>query len=207
MTSAVTQFIQKHVATRFPHLRVRGRLLYHRPADRLLRGFWIESSAFSAARFYVTAFVQSMAVPAEHLDLSWGHRLGDGAESSWELGKENDIELAADIVPRMQHEDGQFLSRIRGLGEFVELVSSLSVRRGDLRATEAQFYALTLLGNLDRAAELVDRIGYSDGQPGWQRELIDRLKAQAAMARKDFQALIREIERQEENTRRAIRVE
>jgi hypothetical protein len=77
MTRAQLGAIAKRVARHLPSYACRGPLLFVSPVSHTLRGVLLDRSGDPRA-FYVTAFLQPLCFPVEHLVLNAGWRLGGG---------------------------------------------------------------------------------------------------------------------------------
>jgi hypothetical protein len=201
------QFLEGYVLSELPALTSRGRLIYHSSADHLLRGYWLETSAFTEGRFSVVAFVQVLAVPATGVTLSFGHRLGDGSDKWWVVGDGNEIGVAQDLVRHVHTEEATFFERIRGLSDFVAAYLTKNHETSDVRLAEALFYALVLLRRDEEAARIIADLALGSRSRGWEAQVVQRLSRDAADLQTDRSTLLKRIAEQEQRTRAALRLD
>jgi len=148
-----------------------------------------------------------MAVPTTVVTLSFGRRLGNGSDKWWTLAEGNEAELAQDVLSRLRAEEATLFGRIRDLSSFVSTYASANQETSDIRGAEALFYALVLLDRDAEAARIVTHLAQIPNGTAWQAQLLARLTRDATDLLVDRPALLKRIAVQEQNTRKALRVE
>lgn len=142
-----------------------GRLAYH-VDDGVLRGLYAEPSR-SKGRSYVWAFCQPLYVPADHLVLTLGRRLGGGSR----LFSIED--LVGGDFDQLVRESTTFL---QDHGSPAGLLKHLDLERaGDVRAIEVEGLSLAWCERDEDALRCLGRVDDLSATYEWEREVAERL--------------------------------
>jgi hypothetical protein len=88
-------------------------IVIHNPLNELLQGICVESSAFSANQFALSAFVQPLNIPLPVIILTFGYRLKTPSHKAWwEISDQNNEELCSNIVNEINKLNDFFLYEI-----------------------------------------------------------------------------------------------
>ena len=159
---------KKLVPHLFPRLIVSGSFCYLPHLSDTLKGFYFESSAFSPKHFYVTAFFLPLWIPAEHIHLTFGRRVG--VNQRW---SSDQLDLENALLSPMRRE----LSILVELDLPGQLLSALEVfaRGSNPHCVEALAYALFKMGQIDRSQEVLKSLlTLIDRTVPWQQEIAER---------------------------------
>jgi hypothetical protein len=177
MTSKIFQRLaRQYLLPSLPGIEMTGRLLYQAPVGDLLCGCHFESSSYEKESFVVTAFVQPLYVPAGHLVLSYGKRLGGARGDHWWRLGQDDAAVMAGVLADIETQ----APPIHALGGSPLAFAEEGVRRGamNFRDREAIAYSYLRVGQMQRGVEELERclgsILQSDLQIPWVAELQER---------------------------------
>jgi len=97
----------------------KNHLLYTEIQSGLLKGFYFNSSAFSADQFEIVAFVLPLYVPIDFIGLTFGHFLSNPNKRQWWEYNDNSLErLGYDLAQAINQSQKEFLSKINDAASF-----------------------------------------------------------------------------------------
>ena len=170
---AVERLARTHLVPRLPGFVARGSLAYRRPVEQLLCGLSFDTSSFTSARIYVTAFVQPLFVPADCITLTFGDRLGD---DFWDVDEDDPDPVFAAIAEVAERDALPLFDALGTLDRFCEVVPAWAdadrKRLKSLQSTddpvvgEALGFAELLRGCEDAGRRLVARALESEREDG-----------------------------------------
>jgi hypothetical protein len=163
----------KRLLPEFPDLTIKGRLMFVKPIEQVLRGINFEGSKYNDTSFYVTVFVMPLCVPTDHLYFNFGNRVRHlGGGDRWNLEMPN---LIAELGSALKLHAIPFFSTISSLPDFVEYAQSHSKAQ---RTLEAIGYSLARTGHIGRAIEVFNELfAHIDQNIAWQRDLAKNVNA------------------------------
>lgn len=167
MTKSDLEKLGKSLLAQLPAFTAKGQLLFIRPISSALRAIYFDSSGFALNLFFVHVFVQPLFVPAKHIALNLGWRIG-GESHRWDI---SDPKLQTELNAALKREGIPFLTQVRSPRDIVVAVESLH-KSADPYAQQVIAYSLARSGDikqacleLDRFVELVEPTGY------WREEI------------------------------------
>jgi hypothetical protein len=140
-----------------PGFAARKSLVYRHPVEFFLCGISFETSSFSSDSVAVTAFVQPLYVPQDHLVYTFGFRLGD-----YEINEGTEAKVFQEIGDSVRRCALPFFDRLDGLDRFCANLAELHeeaprkvppLEREQVK--EVLAYAELLRGQKDRGLELL----------------------------------------------------
>ena len=108
-----------------PGFHAKGRLLYRRPLEDLLKACYFEDSGFEKNSFTVAAFVLPLYVPADHVHMTFGKRLGAGSGTWWDYAEDKKAEIGHGVVAVILEEALPMFDRFRNARDFFAKGASL----------------------------------------------------------------------------------
>lgn len=158
----VERLARRHLLPVLPSFLARGALVYRPPAGYLLQAVLFDTSDFTSSRIFVTAFVQPLLGPYEHLTLSYGFRLG---RDSWDVNEDDPDDTFAAIAIEVQRDAVPFFAQAADLDRFCDLIPQWANERprkvmrshsvDDPVIVEDLAYAAIVRGDGDAAASLL----------------------------------------------------
>ena len=99
--------------------QLKGHLLFATPVNELLKGVYLESSAYSPADFSVNVFVQPLYVPATSPVFSFGYRQKTGANREWWHFEETDItQVGWELAQAINTAERDFFPQVATAADF-----------------------------------------------------------------------------------------
>lgn len=140
------------------------------PIGHTLRAIVFDSSGFDKDLFFVHVVLQPLCVPAKHVGLNLGWRIGGGSHR-WDSRSPT---IRRDLAEGLKRDAVPFLDRARSVSGVVKAIESLD-RMGDPYVRQAMAYALLKDGQTARASyELAQLTRMLDIRVPWQREMVER---------------------------------
>lgn len=163
-----------------PHLPAgyasQGTLLFMKPIQCILRGFYFEPSGFDPSGFYLWAFLLPLYVPNSYISFTFGKRIGGG--KLWNVQKEKN--LIGDLLVHIKSEGIPFLNQGDTPERLAEMAAALmSDGLKDPYVQEAIAYSLIYAGQPVKALESIDDLCATLENMhhiSWTRELLDRAR-------------------------------
>jgi len=94
-------------------VQIKNHLIYHPILNGMLKGYYFNSSGFSADQFEIMAFVMPLYVPSDSISLDFGDSLRSPLKRQWWEYKEDRLEqLGHELAVVMNKADRDFLSKI-----------------------------------------------------------------------------------------------
>ncbi|MDN3583992.1 hypothetical protein [Mucilaginibacter flavus] len=117
LKSLFNKHIKKHLKS--TDWKVKNHLLYAEITSGLLKGFYFNSSGFSADQFEIVTFVLPMYVPKDYVILSFGYFLPNPIGRQWWNYTEDKLEqLGEDIANVVNQAEKSFLNKINNAADF-----------------------------------------------------------------------------------------
>jgi hypothetical protein len=160
--------LERELLEHLPGLSLKGSLMFKLPIKPVLRGVVLEGSSFDRNSFTVTAFMQPMCVPAEHLHLNFSVRIRqpEGGDR-WSTTRPD---LVVELSGALKRQAVPFLSRAASLIDFVAAARTFS--RTNPNTQRAIAYSLARAGRIDEGAEIIDQLlDRLDAKVPWQAAL------------------------------------
>jgi hypothetical protein len=170
MTNKDFEKLGKSLLPNLPGFAVKERLLFVHPVGNTLRAVYFDSSSFDPNQFFVHVFLQPLFIPAKHISLGFGWRIGGGSYR-WNMSAVN---LSDALSTALKREALPFLARIESTKDIVRVIESLHMPSYPY-AQEAIAYAWARAGVVPRAASALQRLISSlDVNISWQCEMVER---------------------------------
>jgi hypothetical protein len=168
----IEKYLKKRVLPSFSGFTVKGRMLYKKGADGLLRGYYFDQSASDADVLYVQCFVLPLYVPTSVVGFNFGDRLAhpDTGNSGWRIGSDDDE--CPPLLRRMEEANKDYLDRIKNPCDFAERFSAAIPN--DIHTDEAVAYSWFLCGDTKRAIEHLLRVEQVEVTAPWIVEVKAR---------------------------------
>ena len=193
--SALSARLQRYL----PDCEAKVGLLYLTPVRHTLRGVLLNRSGDHRA-FYVTVFLQPLFVPADHIVLNLGWRLGGGSHT-WNADADGVLD---DLAARLRGEAWPFLSPIESVDDVVVAIRKLN-KPADGYAQQALAYSLARAGCTQEAINELERfVGGLNPEIKWQREAADRAIRLISLLTADDAEAQRQLRAWEEQTARSL---
>jgi len=168
MTKVSLSSTAKAIQAYLPGFAAKSDLLFMSPVRDTLRGLQLERSS-NRNKFYINVFFQPLFVPAEHVVLALGWRLGGGA-CMWGADEAQKIgqQLLLEAVP--------FLQQIRTTDDLISAARALQ-QPADGYTQETIAYALAKLNRIEEAVEALHRYAsLTNPAIEWQRMSGERAR-------------------------------
>ena len=186
-----------------PGFTVKGQMIFIQPVAHTLRGICFDGSTFDPNLFFLQVFVQPLFVPATHLALNIGWRVGGGSHR-WNATSPS---LLEDLRAALKHEALPFLARIESPRDLAQAVTSLQESQ-DPYTQQAIAYALARAGDVNKAvAELGQLTALLDVKVPWQREMVERADALKSQLLSDTTSAQKQLEAWEAESARNLGLE
>jgi hypothetical protein len=100
---------------------VKRNILFINPVENILRGIYVESSAFSGSQFALNVFVQPLYIPMPLIILTFGyrHKTNDKKEW-WDFDVNKKEQLAAQLLEAIKVAEINYLSKIFNASSFYD---------------------------------------------------------------------------------------
>jgi hypothetical protein len=173
-SNVVESLARDHLLTRLPGFVVSRGIIHKSASDGLLRGFWLDSSAFDGNAAYVYVFVQPLYVPRQHLVFNLGKRLARWvgflrSNERWDFSPGN-VDSAAPVLLRVMLREGlAFLKKRDSIDLLVRNLKFGLRFENTIADREVLAYSLARLGRY-REAERRLRFLIRSVQPGDARQ-------------------------------------
>lgn len=193
MTTKDFLVIERRLLPSFPRFVSKGRLMFIRPIEHTLRGFHFDPSAFSKRDFYVKVFFLPLYVPANHVHLTFGHRLRNRSGERWS-GDQPELEAA---LRSEMLKEAAFLAGLKTADDVARALEPFAKPNQagytNPHSYEALAYSLIRAGQAGRAATVIDSLlGSNNSNGDWEREI----RARARLIRDRLPESLEEAERQ-----------
>jgi hypothetical protein len=157
---------------------VKGGLLLAIPAEYLLRGFCVNSSAFDNS-FALEAFVQPLYVPCDHVYFNFGNRLGrlkDNRERWWLIDEQNEASSMEEILGLIKDVGLPFIDTWKTPDDFVRRAFAHCGDPRNPHRLQTQFYSAILVDDVAAGRSSFQKLkthieGSSDRRP-WLLQLL-----------------------------------
>jgi hypothetical protein len=171
MKTADVRLLSKYLLPHMPGFVHKGRLLYARPLNHVLRAFNFDPSAFDKETFYVTVFFLPLYVPASHIHLSFGERLRSPKGQAWNL---SDPRLREELLACIQRDGLPFLEGVTQPRDVATAILRLGAD-SDPYKLEAIAYSLAMADDVAAAQQALERLTkVLDRGISWQAEMGER---------------------------------
>lgn len=194
--SRLKPLYKKYLLPYLSGFRYKGHLIYSEPIEYLLRGFWFESSAFSADAFTVYVFVQPLYVPEEGIAFTFGQRLPwlrSKKDRWWELSETNEEEVMKDVQQAILQLGLPFLEQFKTPADLAQKAGKVIGSRDNPHIQEAVAYSRVLAGETHKALKALDRLHRylrRTAEYDWEREMDRRvLRIRIALAHDPQEAI------------------
>jgi len=170
-------------------------LIYDEIKGGLLKGFWFDSSGFSANTFRCIGFVMPLYVPAHSLTLSYGHTVPNPQKRDWWKLEEQMLEQTAmDLAPAMNRVQKEFLSKIKDAEDFYDQFKR--DRKKEIHFYEAVSYS-ALYADLRKADKVLNQFfsflkKHPDLQYDWAQRIQENTEKLLQGNREQRKALLEE---------------
>jgi hypothetical protein len=145
--------------------------------EHTLRGFYFEPSAFDKKSFYINVFFQPLCIPAEHLHLNFGHRVG--LNKRWNAGQTG----LEDALRSAMLKEVPFLANLKTATEVAETLKPLT-KGSNPHCHEALAYTLVQAGEIRAAVDaidtllrLVDSVKRVNPDVTWELQIAERAQS------------------------------
>lgn len=173
---------------------VQGRsLAYRLPVGRVLMGVLAEGSA-SKGRRYIWRLTMPLFEPSEVLNLSYSERVGGGSNAV-HVGEPAAFTAALMEAIRWLPVEEDEIARL----------AQLDIK-GNIRASETAAYANTYLGDVERAARIVESALDLPVQRDWEMQVRERLHGFRGLLRQGQAHAVERLDAQAAETARALRL-
>lgn len=170
MTKKDFEKLGKRLLPELPNFAVKGQLLFIQPIGHTLRAVCFDGSSFDPDLFFVHVFLQPLFIPAKHIGLNLGWRIGGGSYR-WNVNVSN---LQTQLSAALRREALPFLIRIESAQDVVAAIESLG-KSADPYAQQAIAYAWARAGDIIRAIKELERlVRMLDVKVPWQHEIAER---------------------------------
>ena len=178
-------------------------LLLKAPINGLLRAIHFDPSAFDKPSFYVETLVMPMCVPADHLNLTFGHRVRQkGKYDGWSLTMPD---LATDLLPDIQDQAVPYLAQADSFRAAVDVIRPFS---GNPHAPKAMAFLLARAGEHDRAVAMInDYLPKLRLDSHWEKDIFDVSTRLRDLLIHDPEAADRQLQEWETYTIQKLRLE
>jgi hypothetical protein len=182
----VENLARNHLLAQLPGFIVTRGIIHKSLSDGLLRGFWLDSSAFDPNAAYVYVFVQPLYVPRQHLVFNLGKRLASWtgflrSNERWDLNPRK-LQIAAPFLLRAMLRDGLAFLKKRDNAELLVRNLKYGLRfETTIFDREALAYSLARLGRYYEAERRLKSLIRSLGA-GHVREDVRENSAQLLAA-------------------------
>lgn len=171
MNSSQVRSLSKDLLPQMPGYTHKGLMLYARPLNHVLRGFYFEDSGFDRSAFYMWAFFLPLYVPATHVSFSFGRRLGDASGKRWNL---NDPRLRDELLACIQLDGLPFIESVKQPQDIAAAIHRLGANF-DPYKMEAIAYSLAMDGDMAAAQLALEALTTAlDKSISWQVEMLER---------------------------------
>jgi hypothetical protein len=203
MTKRQLASLARKVAAELPGLlAVKGKLIISLPLVHTLKAVLFDGSSFDADLFFVHVFLQPLFVPAAHLVLNIGWRVGGGTHR-WDS---RDPGVIRDLVSTIAANPWSFLLRVRTPVDVAIATKSLGMA-ADPFAQEAVASAFARAGDSEQAIhEFNALLGLLDGRFEWQRVVAQRARALITGLEDEPAIVARQLESQEQVTAQFLNI-
>ena len=155
LESLLKQFVLPYLS----NFSVKGKLMFMRPVDYVLGGFYFDSSHFESNRFTIETFIQPLYVPKENIVFNIGIRLRNQELNEWwTMETENEGRIMAQILEQIKMDGLPFLQRFDSTMKLRTELQRLNSSKKDIRFLEIIAYTLILERNFVLAAEEMDQL-------------------------------------------------
>lgn len=137
-----------------------------REAEWLAEGIYADSSAFRDDSFFVHAFVLPLFIPTEHVNLTYGFRIG----AQWEVVDNRLVQAVTDSLPRLHQ-----------LGTLTGLVGLAQNWQGNVRHAELRLCVAVLDGDEVAIDTMISLLRTWRPQQQWEIDVLARSRALAEL--------------------------
>jgi hypothetical protein len=199
-----------------PHLPgfdFKGSLVFVRPLEYLLRGFYFEASGFDRLAFYLTAFVQPLYAPYDHIHFSFGERLSTWGAGGWTVSPEDPARTMTDVLASIKRRGLPFINYVRtphDLATKAPLVGGHP--RSNPYAAEAVAFSHILCGQYPEAVQMLEHLEQMLREPRdfptqpRETEMLNRCRSMHACLARDPREAIRQLDEWTARTRQSLRL-
>lgn len=164
--------------------QVQNGIIFSVPVTYIVRGFFVNSSAFHADEFCICLFIHPLFVPDQPISASLGGRLGSilgKQEKWWTLTNENEPDVMSDILQHMRREGPTIFDRFKTLKDFVERTSARQPNPHSPYPPEMAAYGAILLDDPKTVDKMFRRLGavLDEVEPEHQQPYHDEIRARA----------------------------
>jgi hypothetical protein len=166
--------LEKRLLPDFPGFAINGSLMFIAPVEHTLRGFCFDTSGFDKKAFYLCRLFMPMYVPAKHLHLTFGDRLGSNRR--WHADQPGlETALRSAMLKELP-----FLESLKTAKDVAQALAPF-LQGSNPHCHEALAYALVQAGDipaalaaLDTLLTLIDSVKRANPSVTWELEIASR---------------------------------
>ncbi len=172
-TTYVQKLYRNYIQNEISSLGFRGKLLYLKPVDFLLRGFYFESSGFSGNSFNIEVFVQPLYIMHDSIVFHFGdtlNHMGKGYDHWWSIDEENEKSIMGDVVSLMKSSAIPFLNNNDCIESFIDTIKNFVDVSTDIYGMRTLSYSYIIIREYKRATDMLDYliatldVGYKENE-------------------------------------------
>lgn len=148
-------------------------VLYMKPLEELLVGFYFEKSGFNKDSLYIWSFVQPLYVPNENIILTFGKRL---REKEWAIKNNPNLNSDLNLIRQLIEEEiSSFITAVDTPIKFFKYYEDKCI---NLKMIESLVYTSLYIKHKDSQLILnkfIDHLKHQDLTINWVNELLNNM--------------------------------
>lgn len=195
------KYIKQHL--KLTDFRTKGHMIYSDIQQGLLKGFYFNTSAFSADQFEIVVFVLPLYVPIDFIGLSFGYYLKTPSKRQWWTFKEDSLEqLGQELSNVINQASESFLSKLNNAVGFYNYYKK--EKKNTLPFFEAVAYSAAYAELKVADKELKDLISYIEKKENTKIDWVNEVyRNTEVLLMGDRSSILLEWE---EHTRKALKI-